>query len=74
LTRIESAAFRGSSLQSILIPPTILFIASDAFDIDSQIMMVEGNPCREFDRWVQLRSSGSQVDFWRIQNISSLLL
>jgi uncharacterized protein YajQ (UPF0234 family) len=50
LARIESKAFSRSSLQSMLIPSTILFIASDAFDIVSQIRLIDGGFCPELDR------------------------
>jgi hypothetical protein len=69
LTRIESAAFYNSSLQSILIPPTILFIASDAVDIASQIRLIDGDSCPEFGRWLQLKRSGTAIDFRRIQKL-----
>jgi hypothetical protein len=42
LTRIDLEAFSFSSLQSILIPSTILFIASDAVDIASQSDLLMG--------------------------------
>jgi hypothetical protein len=69
LTRIESEAFCKSSLQSILIPSTILFVASDVVNIASQIRLVDGNCCPEFDRWLQLRRSGITLDFRRIQKV-----
>jgi hypothetical protein len=69
LTRIESEAFHKSSLQSILIPPTILFIASDAVDIPSQIRVIEGDSCPEFDRWLYLNRSGVRHDFRRIERL-----
>jgi hypothetical protein len=69
LTRIESYAFSFSSLQSILIPSTILFIASDAFDVKSQIRLIDGDCCPEFDRWVQLKRSGLGIDFRRIERM-----
>jgi hypothetical protein len=67
LTRIESEAFDGSSLQSILIPSTILFIASDAVHMASEIRLIDGDSCPEFDRWLQLKRSG--IDFRRIQRV-----
>jgi hypothetical protein len=70
LTRIESGTF-SSSLQSILIPSTILFIASDAVDVDSQIRLTDGNSSPEFDRWLQLRRLGIRVNFRRIQRVGS---
>jgi hypothetical protein len=69
LTRIESEAFSSSSLQSILVPPTILFIASDAIGIASQINLVDRVSCPEFDRWLQLKRSGIAIDFRRIQRM-----
>jgi hypothetical protein len=69
LTRIESEAFSHSSLQSILIPSTILFIASDAVDIASQIRLIDGDSCPEFDRWLQLKRSGIALDFRRIHRM-----
>jgi hypothetical protein len=69
LTRIESEAFYKSSLQSILIPSTILFIASDAVDIASQIGFIDENSCPEFDRWLKLKRSGITIDFRRIQRL-----
>jgi hypothetical protein len=70
LTRIESEAFYKSSLQSIFIPSTILFIASDAVDIASQIILIDGNSCPEFDRWLDLKRSGIAIDFRRIQRVA----
>jgi hypothetical protein len=69
LTRIESEAFYESSLQSILISSTILFIASDVVDIASQIKPIEENFCPEFDRWLELKRSGIAIDFRRIQRV-----
>jgi serine/threonine protein kinase len=69
LTRIESEAFHKSSLQSILIPSTILFIASDAIDLASQIRLIDGYFSCEFDRWLQLRRSGIAIDFRRIESV-----
>jgi hypothetical protein len=69
LTRIESEAFSSSSLQSILIPSTILFIASDAVDIASQIRLIDGDCCPEFDRWLDLKRRGISIDFRRIERM-----
>jgi tRNA A-37 threonylcarbamoyl transferase component Bud32 len=69
LTRIESSAFLFSSLQSILIPSTILFIASDAIDIASEIQLIDGDSCPEFDRWLELKRSGIAIDFRRIERM-----
>jgi hypothetical protein len=46
-----------------------LFIASDAVNIDSQIRLVDGNFCPEFDRWLELRRSDIALDFRRIQRM-----
>jgi serine/threonine protein kinase len=69
LTRIESEAFHQSPLQSILIPSTILFIASDAVDIASHIEVIDGYCCPEFDRWLDLKRSGISIDFRRIERM-----
>jgi hypothetical protein len=69
LTRIESYAFGSVSLQSILIPSTILFIAFDAFHITSEIGLVDGDCCPEFDQWLELRRSGIKSDFRRIERV-----
>jgi serine/threonine protein kinase len=52
-----------------LIPSTILFIASDAVDVTSQIRLIDGNCCPEFDRWLELKKSGIAIDFRRIQRV-----
>jgi serine/threonine protein kinase len=41
----------------------------DAFDIDSQIGLDDGDSCPEFDRWLQQRKSGLTNDFRRIQRV-----
>jgi uncharacterized protein YuzB (UPF0349 family) len=71
LTRIKSGAFSfsSSSLQIILVPSTILFIASDAADLVSQITLVDGVCCPEFDRWIELQRSGIAIDFRRIERV-----
>jgi hypothetical protein len=69
LTRIESRVFSESSLQSILIASSILFIASDAVKIASQTCVIDGDSCPEFDRWLQLKRSGIVIDFRRIQRM-----
>jgi hypothetical protein len=69
LTRIESGAFSSSSLQSIVIPSTILFIASGAVDHVLQIGFIDGGSCPEFDRWLQLKRSGIRIDFRRIHRV-----
>jgi hypothetical protein len=69
LTRIESGAFYDSSLQSILIPSSILFIASDAIDIASQIKLIGWYPYPEFEGWLELKQSGIAIDFRRVERV-----
>jgi hypothetical protein len=71
LTRIESEAFHGSSLQSILIPSQILFIAYNAIEIPSQTCLVDGDASPEFDRWLELQRSEVRFDFRRIERVGS---
>jgi serine/threonine protein kinase len=54
-----------------LIPPTILFIASDAIPNPFQIVLEDCNCCPEFARWQQLRMKGISVDFRRILKFDS---
>jgi hypothetical protein len=54
-TRIELFEFSSSSLQSLLVPSTIVLIASDATGIASQIRLIERNSCPEFTRWLELK-------------------
>jgi hypothetical protein len=49
-----------------MIPSTVLFIASNAFDITSQIRLIDGDSCPEFDLWLQAKRSGAVIDFRRI--------
>jgi hypothetical protein len=71
LTRIESKAFYQSALQLIEIPPTILFVACNAFGVCSQIKFVDGNSCHEFDQWMDQKRSGIALDFRRIERVGS---
>jgi hypothetical protein len=52
-TRIESEAFSFSSLQSIIIPSTILFVASDAVYPSLQISLVDECSCPVLDRMAE---------------------
>jgi serine/threonine protein kinase len=52
-----------------LIPSTILFIASDAVDIASQMIVIDGNFCRGFYRWLKLKKCGIRIDFRRIERM-----
>jgi hypothetical protein len=49
----------------------MLFIASDAVHVASQTCHVDGDSCSEFNQWMQLKRSGLQVDFRRIQKVGS---
>jgi hypothetical protein len=69
LTRIESEAFYECSLESILIPSTISFITSNAVDLVSQIRVINGDSYPEFDRGIQVKRSGIEIDFRRIQRM-----
>jgi serine/threonine protein kinase len=69
LTRIESSAFYKSSAKSIVIPSTILFIACNAIEISEKMFVVEGDGCREFNRWLRLKRSDVAVDFRQIQRV-----
>jgi hypothetical protein len=52
-----------------LVAPTILFIASDAVGIRSQIMVINEDSCPEFDRWLELKRLGTAIDFRGIQRM-----
>jgi hypothetical protein len=52
-----------------LIPSTILFPASDAVDIASQIRLIDGYSRPEFDRWLELKRSSYTIDFRRIRRM-----
>jgi hypothetical protein len=71
LAQIESEAFSFSSLQSILVPVSILFISSDAIEIGSQIWAIGGDCCPEFERWLRLKRLDMRVDFRRISRVGS---
>jgi serine/threonine protein kinase len=46
-----------------------LFVASDVIGIASQIRLIDGDSCPEFDRWLQMKQSGIAIDFRRIQRV-----
>jgi serine/threonine protein kinase len=71
LIRIESFAFRWSSLESIEIPQNVHFIACTASVCPPQILIADVDSCPEYARWQQLRNSGMQVDFRRIRRFES---
>jgi hypothetical protein len=70
LKRIESWAFHLLNVE-IVIPSTILFVASDAIPTSCQITLEDCNCCPEFDRWQELRMKGISVDFRRILKFDS---
>jgi hypothetical protein len=62
LKRIESHAFDGL-FSTIVIPETVLCVASDLGGHRRQLLFVEGHSCDEFDDWLRMRKSGISVDF-----------
>jgi serine/threonine protein kinase len=52
-----------------LIPPTILFVASDAVDRVSQIKLIDEYCCPELDRWLNLKKLNIAIDFRRIHRV-----
>jgi hypothetical protein len=47
----------------------VLFIASTAVDIASQILLVDVDSCPEFGRWLRLKRLGITVDFRRVERL-----
>jgi hypothetical protein len=70
LKRIESEAF-SACLIFIVIPSTIVFVASDAHDNLFQLSLSDPDSCPMFDQWRYLRKSGITVDFQRILRFTS---
>jgi serine/threonine protein kinase len=71
LTRIESDAFRGSSLESIEFPQNVQFFACNTHRDQYQILLANVDSCPEYGRWQRLRSLGIQMDFRRIRRFNS---
>jgi hypothetical protein len=69
LKRMEARALDGSSVRLVVILSTICFIASNAFDTECQISLLDGNSCPEFDRWSAVRGCDSTADLRRIQRL-----
>jgi hypothetical protein len=46
-----------------------LFVASGAVDIASQVRLIDGDCCPEFDRWLERKRSRVAIDFRRIQKL-----
>jgi hypothetical protein len=71
LRRIEKKVFTWTSTSPIVIPPTVHFIASEAFTRPSMITV---QPLKsELNRWRSLRMSGFESDFRRIVRLKSAL-
>jgi hypothetical protein len=70
LKRIEAAALHRLNYRLVL-PSTVMFIASNAVDDPFQISLAEADSCPEFGQWQQLCASGTVVDFRRIRRIGS---
>jgi hypothetical protein len=70
LKRIEAAALDRLNHRLVL-PSTVLFIASDAVHDLFQISLADGDSCPEFGQWQRLRASDAVVDFRRIRRIGS---
>jgi hypothetical protein len=60
--RIESRAFPLLN-DEIVIPSTILFVASDAIPNSIQIKLEDCDSCLEFNRWLELRKKHIEIDF-----------
>jgi serine/threonine protein kinase len=69
--RSVDLSFPRSSLESIILPSTILFVSFDAFDTGAEIYLVKRHSCPEFYRWWELRKSGIPLDFRRILRVNS---
>jgi hypothetical protein len=65
LKRLESQVF-NSVYFSVIVPSTILFIASDAAPDPHHISMADNDSSDEFDRWQHLQGFGIQIDFRRM--------
>jgi hypothetical protein len=54
-----------------MIPSTVVFVASDAYDIFFQHSLSNPDSCMLFDRWRRMRESGIIVHFQRILRVTS---
>jgi serine/threonine protein kinase len=70
LKRIEPNVFDSLSL-SIIVPSTILFIASDIAEEPNRITICGLDSCREYNRWERMQRSAMRIDFRRICWFSS---
>jgi hypothetical protein len=71
LKRIEARALQNTSLRSAVIPPTVCYIACNAFPPDCQFSVFGCNSCPELDRWCAERRCDSTADFRRILRLGS---
>jgi hypothetical protein len=73
LKRIESQAFSACH-PSIVIPSTVLFVASDAAPDLSQLSLSDPDSCPTFDRWRRLRKLGITVISSESWDLRAILL
>jgi hypothetical protein len=66
LKRIDARALNGTPGPLVVIPSTICFIASTAFDSECPIPRLDHNSCPEFEWRSEVRGLDSTVDFRRI--------
>jgi hypothetical protein len=52
---------------------TVCFIASNAFDFEYEISLLDDNSCPGFEQWSAIRESDSKLDFRPIQRLGSAL-
>jgi hypothetical protein len=71
LKRIDARALQNTSLRSVVIPPTVCYIACNAFPEDCQISVFGCNLCPELDRWCAERRCDSTADFRRFLRLGS---
>jgi serine/threonine protein kinase len=71
LKQIEARALNATSVHSVVIPSTVCFIASNAFDPECRLSLLDGSSCPEFERWSAVRGLDSNIDFRRIQKLCS---
>jgi serine/threonine protein kinase len=70
LKRIESQAIHALPFP-VMIPSTVLFLAFDAVDMETELTFADASSCPEFDRWLQLRKLAIVTDFRRIVRVGS---
>jgi hypothetical protein len=70
LKQIQSEAFTGVPIVSVLLPSHVSFIAENAFPAVCSISHYD-NSCPRFREWLSLREKGSSTDFEREQEFES---